>query len=190
MIDLRPLNEEDSERLFRWRREPEVDRWMSDLPAATPEEHRFWFTDFRADPDRRGWIITADDEAAGFLTLTGVASRHRRASWGWYIGEAAARGRGAGRAAQALGLELAFGVHGLQRVWSEVRAANEVALKAQAAAGFRREGYLRRHAYKHGEFHDVALLAILASEWAERRKPVLADLRASGLIAQANLKAV
>src|ERR1700677_1833384 len=135
MIDLRPLNEDDSERLFRWRREPEVDRWMSDLPAATPEEHRFWFADFRADPDRRGWIITADDEAAGFLTLTGVASRHRRAFWGWYIGEAAARGRGAGRAAQALGLDLAFDELGLVKVSAEVLADNDVALKAQAAAG-------------------------------------------------------
>jgi RimJ/RimL family protein N-acetyltransferase len=117
------------------------------------------------------------------LTLTGVTSAQRRARWDWYIGDAEARGRGAGRAAQAIGLELAFGPYGLQRVWSEVQAANEVALRAQAAAGFRREGYLRRHAYKHGEFRDVALLAILEAEWRARRESVLADLRASGLIA-------
>ena len=98
-------------------------------------------------------------------------------------GDAAARGRGAGRAAQALGLDKAFGEHGLQKVWSEVLADNETALKAQAAAGFLREGYLRRHAYKHGEYRDVVLLAILADEWAARRPAVMKNLKSSGLIA-------
>ena len=64
-------------------------------------------------------------------------------------------------------------------------AENEAALKAQAAAGFRREGYLRRHAFKEGEFHDVVILGILAEEWAERRGKVLEDLAASGLIRKA-----
>jgi RimJ/RimL family protein N-acetyltransferase len=148
----------------------------------TLEAHETWFAAFLLDPDRKGWIITLDGRPCGSMTLTGVTSAQRRARWDWYIGDAEARGRGAGRAAQALGLELAFGTFGLQRVWSEVQAANEVALRAQAAAGFRREGYLRRHAYKHGEFRDVALLAILEAEWAARRDGVLADLRRSGLI--------
>ena len=181
MIELRDIAEDDLDHLFRWRNEPEVDRWMYSHPP-TVEAHRAWFAAFMIDPDRKGWIITLDGRACGSMTLTGVTSAQKRARWDWYIGDAEARGRGAGRAAQALGLELAFGAYGLQRVWSEVRAGNEVALRAQAAAGFRREGYLRRHAYKHGEFHDVALLAILASEWAERRDVVLTDLRRSGLI--------
>lgn len=182
MIELRDIEERDLNHLFRWRNEPEVDRWMYSHPP-TFEAHETWFAAFMLDPDRKGWIITLDGRPSGSLTLTGVTSAQRRARWDWYIGDAEARGRGVGRAAQALGLELAFGFYGLQRVWSEVQAANEVALRAQAAAGFLREGYLRRHAYKHGEFRDVALLAILASEWAERRTAVLADLRASGLIA-------
>jgi UDP-4-amino-4,6-dideoxy-N-acetyl-beta-L-altrosamine N-acetyltransferase len=183
MIDLRELRDEDSERLFHWRREPEVDRWMSDLPAATADDHGRWFEDFRTDPDRRGWIITADAEAAGFLSLTGVASRHRRAFWGWYIGEAAARGRGAGRAAQALGLDLAFDALGLEKVSAEVLANNDVALKAQAAAGFRREGYLREHVFKDGRRHDVVLLGILADEWRARRQALLRSLSVANLIA-------
>ena len=93
-----------------------------------------------------------------------------------------ARGRGAGRAAQALGLERAFNDLGLQKVWSEIHAANEPALRAQAAAGFRREGYLRRHSFKSGVYRDVILLAILAEEWQARRERVLADLAKSGLI--------
>jgi len=183
MIELRDLEDADRERLFQWRLQPEVDRWMSDEAATTREQSALWFEDFRLDRDRRGWIITADGEPAGFLTLTGLASRHRRASWGWYIGEAAARGRGAGRAAQALGLDLAFNALGLEKVQAEVLADNDVALKAQAAAGFRREGYLRQHVIKDGRRRDVVLLGILAPEWQARRGPVRQALSSAHLIA-------
>ena len=37
-------------------------------------------------------------------------------------------------------------------------ADNDVALKAQAAAGFKREGYLRQHVKKDGVRCDVVLL--------------------------------
>jgi len=160
-----------------------VDRWMSDLPLQAYADHVYWFDEFRKDPDRAGRIITENGQPAGFLTLTGLLGRHRRAAWGWYIGEAAARGRGAGRAAQALGLDLAFNLLGLEKVWAEVLADNGAALKAQAAAGFRREGYLREHVIKDGRRQDVVLLAILAPEWRERRAGVRRSLEASGLIA-------
>ena len=183
MIDLRDLMADDEARLFRWRREPEVDRWMSDQPAQTASEHARWFAEMRADADQRSWIITYNDDPAGFLTLTGLAGRHRRAAWGWYVGEAWARGRGVGRAAQVLGLDQAFFTLGLEKVWAEVLADNDVALKAQSAAGFRREGYMRRHVLKNGEFRDVALLAILAQDWAQRREGLRRALAQSNLIA-------
>ena len=183
MIDLRELEDADADRLFAWRREPEVDRWMS---APIPDDaaaHRRWFEGVRVDPDRCGWIITSGAEPVGYLMLSGLVGAHRRAEWGWYIGEAKARGRGAGRAAQAIGLDRAFAEHEVEKVWSEVLADNEVALRAQAAAGFRREGYLRRHVWKDGRPHDVVILGILKSEWQERRGPVLRELARSGLIA-------
>jgi len=144
--------------------------------------YRDWFEEFRADPDRTGWIILYRGAPTGFLTLTGLSGPNQAAQWGWYVGDASARGRGVGRAAQALGLDRAFHDYGLQKVWSEVLADNDAALKAQAAAGFQREGYLRRAVFKAGRFHDVVLLAILAEDWAERRGAVLAGLERSGLV--------
>ena len=181
-ISLRDAEAEDVERLFNWRQEPAVDRWMYSVPP-TRAQHEAWFSSFLSDPDRKGFIILRNGEPCGSLTLEGVVSAQRRAKWGWYIGDAEARGRGAGRAAQALGLDEAFGRLGLQKVWSEIRAENETALKAQTWAGFRREGYLRRHAFKHGAFRDVALLSILKEEWDARRPTVIKELTASGLIA-------
>ncbi|WP_158916594.1 UDP-4-amino-4,6-dideoxy-N-acetyl-beta-L-altrosamine N-acetyltransferase [Caulobacter sp. S45] len=183
MIELRDFRDEDVHDLFRWRREPEVDRWMYELPPGQFDEHQKWFDEHRADPKRRGWMITLNGAPCGFLHLYGISRTQRRAQWGWFIGEAEARGRGAGRAAQALGLDRAFSEFDLHKVWSEVPAGHETALKAQATAGFRREGYLRRHAFKNGEFRDVVLLAILSEEWAAKRDSVRRDLVASRLIA-------
>ena len=183
MIDLRDLRDDDCERLFLWRREPEVDRWMCGRAAESFDAHQRWFDAFRADADRRGWIINRNGAPVGFLTLTGLQDCNRHAEWGWYVGEAEARGRGVGRAAQALGLDQAFGALGLNKVWAQVLSDNETALKAQAAAGFRREGYLRRHALKDGEYRDVVLLAILAEEWAKARDAFVGALTSSRLIA-------
>ena len=183
MIKLRDLQDDDSARLFAWRRDAEVDRWMRGLPPSDPDAHQAWFDAFRADETRAGWIVTIDGAPCGWAALTNITAKNRRAEWGWYIGDPRARGRGAGRAAQALGLDRAFGDLGLEKVWSEVLAENEIALKAQAGAGFRREGYLRRHVWKDGRFHDAVLLGVLRDEWAAKRKAALRDLTQSGLLA-------
>ena len=62
-------------------------------------------------------------------------------------------------------------------------AENEIALKAQAGAGFRREGYLRRHVWKDGRFHDAVLLGVLRDEWAVKREAARKNLAQSGLLA-------
>ena len=182
MIELRDLKAQDVDLLYRWRQEPDVDNGLFENPPAERDIHVRWFDAFLVDPDRRGWIIQQSGEPCGFLHLVGLTSTQKRAHWKWYIGEAGARGRGAGRAAQALGLDLAFSNFGLQKVWSEVHAGNEAALRAQAAAGFHREGYLRRHSYKGGIYRDVVLLGLLEEEWRQRRVSVLQDLAESGLI--------
>jgi UDP-4-amino-4,6-dideoxy-N-acetyl-beta-L-altrosamine N-acetyltransferase len=183
VIELRDLQDDDSARLFAWRRDAEVDRWMRGLPPGDPEAHQAWFDAFRTDETRAGWIVTIDGAPCGWAALTNITAKNRRAEWGWYIGEPRARGRGAGRAAQALGLDRAFGHLGLEKVWSEVLAENEIALKAQAGAGFRREGYLRRHVWKDGRFHDAVLLGVLRDEWEAKRDAARRDLAESGLLA-------
>jgi UDP-4-amino-4,6-dideoxy-N-acetyl-beta-L-altrosamine N-acetyltransferase len=183
MIELRDLIEADAEHLCRWRQDPEVNRWMCDSPPQDIEAWGQWIRGFLTDPDRRGWIVTRNGAPVGFLSLTGLEGAHRRAEWGWYIGDAEARGRGVGRAAQALGLDRAFDELGLEKVWAEVLADNDAALKAQAAAGFQREGYLRSHAFKDGRFRDVVLLAILAEEWRARRNLVRRQLAGAHLTA-------
>ena len=183
MIDLRDLFPEDEERLFQWRGEPDVARWMSDADVSGREAHRAWFEQLRTDPDLKGWVIQNGGRPAGLLTLTGLAGHHRRAAWNWFIGDRDARGRGVGRAAQVLGLDHAFVTLGLHKVFAEVMADNDAAMKVQTGAGFRREGYLRGHVLKDGAPRDVVMLGILAQEWAVLAPDARRTLSDAGLIA-------
>jgi UDP-4-amino-4,6-dideoxy-N-acetyl-beta-L-altrosamine N-acetyltransferase len=183
MIELRDLTAEDEARLFDWRAEPEVDRWMSDAAFADRAAHRRWFADLANNADVRGWMIRRGGRPAGLLTLTGLTSHHRRAEWNWFVGDAEARGRGVGRAAQALGLERAFGELKLHKVFAEVMADNDAALRIMGAAGFQREGYLRGHVIKAGQPRDVVMLGVLDGEWTARRAALLKELSDAGLIA-------
>ena len=183
MISLRDLEPGDEEQLYRWRQDPLVDRWMSDAAVPDRGAHQRWFVDLLAGADGRGWMILRDGAPAGLMTLTGLASHHRRASWNWFVGDPESRGRGGGRAAQVLGLDKAFCEMGLDKVWAEVMAHNDNALKMMTTAGFVREGYLRDHALKSGQRRDVVLLGILARDWAGRRERARADLVQARLIA-------
>lgn len=167
MIELRDLTPGDAGLLYGWRRDPEVRRWMSDADFADENAHRAWVERLAEGGDRRGWIITRNAAPAGLLTLTGLDGPHRRGEWNWLIGEAQSRGLGVGRAAQVLGLDRAFNELGLHKVFSEVLADNDAALKAQAAAGFRREGYLPQHVLMDGAPRDVVLLGMTAAMWGK-----------------------
>ena len=183
MIELRGLVQDDEESLFLWRAEPDVARWMSDADVSGRDAHRAWFAELCTDPDFCGWMIQRCGRPAGLLTLTGLSGHHRRAAWNWFVGDREARGRGVGRAAQVLGLDRAFNELGLQKVWAEVMADNDAAMKIQTAAGFRREGYLLGHVLKNGAPRDVVLLGILRDEWEALAPAARAQLIAAGLIA-------
>jgi UDP-4-amino-4,6-dideoxy-N-acetyl-beta-L-altrosamine N-acetyltransferase len=183
MIGLRRVSEADEERLFLWRRRPAVDRWMRGEAFRTREAHERWFRALCEDHDRRGWIIVDGAAPVGLLILSGLDGADRRGDWGWYIGDDHVRGRGVGRAAQALGLDRAFGELSLRKVSAEVLSDNVAALRAQAAVGFQREGYLRRHLIKNGVERDVVILGLLAQSWAERRPRLMAELAATGFVA-------
>lgn len=184
MIELRELSPDDEERLYDWRAEPEVARWMSDADVSGREAHQAWFAQLASDPDLKGWIIARGGRPAGLLTLTGLAGHHRRAAWNWFVGDREARGRGVGRAAQVLGLDRAFGELGLHKVWAEVMADNDAALKTLAGIGFRREGYLRGHVLSGGSPRDVVQLGLLADEWRALAPTARLRLAEAGLIAR------
>ncbi len=180
-IVLRPLRSDDSARVLAWRNAPHVSAHMYTDNAIGEAEHARWLTSALAAPDCRYWIILLDERAVGVANLVGIDPRNRRADWGFYLGEEAARGSGVGRAALYVLINQAFGPFGLRRLTCTALAENEAAWTLYESMGFVREGRLRDHIQKEGRFHDVLTFALLDQEWAAARSGVEAKLLGTGI---------
>ena len=104
----------------------------------------------------------------GYLHIQNINAVHRSADIGIRIGEEKNRGAGYGQDALALGLDYCWRHLNLNRVGLIVFRNNPRAIKAYQAAGFRREGCLKKFFFIDGAFVDVLLMAAFAP--ARRRR--------------------
>lgn len=91
--------------------------------------------------------------------------RNAQVEVGWVF-HPAVHGRGlATEAAQAV-LDLCFNTLGAHRVFAELDARNEASARLCGLLGMRQEALLRGRENVDGEWHDMAIYAILADEFA------------------------
>jgi RimJ/RimL family protein N-acetyltransferase len=84
------------------------------------------------------------------------------------IGDKAYWGKGYGRDAVRLLLVHAFRHRNAHKVWLNVNATNERAIRSYFACGFVEEGRLRRHVWGDGRYIDLVYMGILRGEWEKR----------------------
>jgi UDP-4-amino-4,6-dideoxy-N-acetyl-beta-L-altrosamine N-acetyltransferase len=165
-VTLRRMTVADTDTVLRWRRDASVlTQLFSDAPP-TREAHLRWLADVEARGDRHEFVIVERESrrAVGTIGLGQIDRRHRRAEYGVLIGEPDARGKGLAAEASRLLLRYAFGELGLHRVFLNVLADNEAALRLYERLGFKTEGCLRQHVSKGGRLRDVIVMAVLATE--------------------------
>lgn len=179
-VRLRPARPADSARMLAWRNSPDVSAYMYADHLISPEEHARWFAHALAAQDQAYWIIEHDGAPRGLASLTGIDRVRRRCEWGYYLAEAAVRGRGVGAAAKFLVIDHVFGQLGLHKLWSEVLLANERAWRSDQSFGFQREAHYRDHVWKAGRFQDVIGLGLLDSDWRATREACAARLKLAG----------
>jgi UDP-4-amino-4,6-dideoxy-N-acetyl-beta-L-altrosamine N-acetyltransferase len=173
-VTLRPVREDDSDRLHGWRNSPEVAAYMYTDHVISPEEHARWFAGVAGDPRRAYWIIEADGAPAGLANVYDIDRAHGRAAWAYYLADPAVRGKGVGGYVEFWMIEQAFGPLGLRKLWCEVLASNEAVWRLHQKFGFKEEARLRAHVVKAGQPQDVLGLGLLADEWAQAR-PAMAE---------------
>lgn len=82
------------------------------------------------------------------------------------------QGKGVGRALMQAGIDLADNWLNILRLELEVYADNEAAIRLYEKFGFTREGTLRQHAFRDGQYIDSAVMARLrpATEKSSHKK--------------------
>ena len=165
-IYLRPMTYEDTDRIVSWRNSDAVRKNFIYQELFTRESQENWIQTKVETGDVVQMIIceSGTDKPLGSVYIRDIDRKHKKAEYGIFIGEPAARGRGLGTSAAKLMLRYCFEEEGLNRVYLRALADNEQAIRSYEKAGFRREGYLRKDVCIDGIYRDVVWMAVLESD--------------------------
>lgn len=163
VVTIGPVIPEDTGALFLWLND--VESASLDLPYRPTDwmTYNSWLADFAKNPSQVIFAIRriVEPRIIGFLGFTKIHPVYRSADIGMRIGYEADRGKGYGKDALNLALKYAWNHLNLNRVQLSVFESNRRAIRAYSAAGFQREGKLRRAAFIDGEWMDVILMGIV-----------------------------
>lgn len=168
-FSLRPMAEADLERVLRWRNSERVRQHMFNSHIITPDEHRAWFERIAASDTDCCLIFGRDDTPLGLTSFSQIHPGHRRAYWGFYIGEDMGRERGLGTHLGRLSLDYAFDELNLHKVIGEVLPGNDLSLRLFRRLGFKEEGILQDEIWRDGAPIDVVRFAMLEDDWRRLR---------------------
>ena len=163
-IILRPIEHSDTPDIIRWRNNPQVKCNFVYQEALTEAAHTHWLSGPVAEGRAVQFIIIekASMQAIGSVYLRDIDYMNRKAEYGIFIGEDAARGKGIGRECARLVLDYAFKTLDLHRVFLRAFADNEAALRSYQNAGFVVEGCFRDDVCIDGKFRDMVFMACIA----------------------------
>jgi RimJ/RimL family protein N-acetyltransferase len=181
---LRPAEREDLPRFVEWFSDLRLTRHISARAPIGLAEEEHWFEQVVEGQGKTRWFFVicrlGDRRPVGNCGLFEIDLRHGGAGIGISIGEATDRSQGLGTDALETLLDFGFGMLRLERMWLDVYATNPRARRSYEKAGFVLEATFRRAYYREGAFVDGLRMAILRSEWLDRRarepfRPALAD---------------
>ncbi len=168
-VVLRATEPGDAESIARWFNDPEVRRYMgARFPGSLVDQRRR--LESRSDPEKRlGLCIdTLDGRTIGICSLHRDDAEGHNAGLGIMIGEKDCWSKGYGTDATLTLCCFGFRQMDLHRIRLDVYTFNERAIRSYEKCGFRRDAVQRDAYYKHGEYLDVLIMAILADEFREK----------------------
>ena len=168
---LRPWTDADVPAVAEACRDPEITRWIDDIPAPyTRADARAYVA-----ACRRGWkdgslwafavVDTSSGKVVGSCGIGWQDDPHGVAEIGYWV-RAGHRGRGVATRAVRLASEWAFEEGGVQRLQLRADELNTASQRVAERAGFQREGVLRsvRYSRRQRRRVDFVMFSRLAGE--------------------------
>jgi [ribosomal protein S5]-alanine N-acetyltransferase len=167
-VSLRPATPRDAELLRQWRAETSVRRFqpLNDLPTsqlrADVASQRISEL-YRGQGDKFQWIIQADGQPAGWITLVVSNWEHGLAEVGYAL-STGFQSRGLMTEALGLLLDDLFANTSIERVEARCAVENAASRRVLEKNGFRLEGHLRGYFRLRGRRIDNYLFALLRED--------------------------
>lgn len=162
-INLRPINEEDTDLVVQWRNSEFVKKNFLYRGEFTAEIHNNWLKTKVETGEVIQFIIEyADGEnkkLVGSAYLRDIDYENSCAEFGIFIGEKSFLGKGIGSETAKLMLDFAHNELGLHRVFLRLLVENISAYKAYRKAGFVTEGIFRDMKKIDGKYKDIMFMS-------------------------------
>ena len=178
----RDVRMDDKEVIHKWRNSPVVSTYMYSNHHITEEEHDRWFQNAFGNTGVKYWIIMCDREAVGFVNLYDIDEKNKRSFFGMYISTENMRGKGVGSFAVYQLMKYVFEDMQYNKLCCDTLISNSRAIDFYKKFSFREEGIYHQHVMKDGKYADVVALAILKSEWDEKKAGIEKKLNMKGVI--------
>jgi ribosomal-protein-alanine N-acetyltransferase len=168
-VELRAIERTDLRTIWRWYNDVELELLAGgDIRPQTFKQMEAHFEKELKEHAPMRFAIVVDGVLIGACGL-----------WDWddalslrlaiAIGEKSYWGKGYGRDAVNTLLDYAFRHRNAHKVWLEVLANNERAIRAYKSCGFIAEGRIRDNAWRDGHYVDELVMGILRDEWEARK---------------------
>ncbi len=160
-VILRPITDDDTDLIVRWRNEPSVYEYFIFRQPFTAEMHRGWLKNRVATGQVVQYIIVLKDtqQPVGSVYFRDIDTRHESAEYGIFIGEDSARNKGVGTETARLFTDFGLGALGLHRIFLKVLDGNDIARRSYEKVGFKTEGMFRDMVKLDGRFRNVIFMA-------------------------------
>lgn len=164
---LRKPERSDIDALYVVKNDPEIASMLGGFSIGySTTDLEGWIDLHRAAKDEALFVIVdTKDRAIGHVGLYKINHRIRSAEFAIVIGDRSTWGKGLGRACTRFAIEYGFDELNLRRIYLEVLATNERAIKLYRSLDFVEEGRLRQAQWQQGKYVDVLLMGLLIEEY-------------------------
>ncbi|MEW5947280.1 MAG: GNAT family protein [bacterium] len=166
-VTIRNLRVSDLGRVARWINDPETAYLLGIRTTVTLDSQRTWHKNMMNDPTKlvAAIVITRTGRHIGNVGIQNISEPDRNGALNVFIGDKKDRRRGYALEAVELFLRFCFTALDLERVCLLVHEENAAARKLYEAAGFRKEGLLRRHEKYGGRRVNKVVMGVLRDEY-------------------------
>ncbi|AIG65377.1 GNAT family N-acetyltransferase [Weissella tructae] len=166
---LRPLEKRDLPHIYKQENaRPVMALWFEE-PYTSFDELELLYDKHVLDQSERRFVIDIDGEFAGVVELMYIDYLHRNTEI-QIIVDTPYQGQGIAQAALESGIEYAFQVINMHKVYLYVDVKNEAAIHIYKKAGFSLEGTLKEHFFAEGQYHDSHMMGLLCADYLANKK--------------------
>lgn len=174
-VVLRPPSKSDLPLLLRWVNDPEIRGFVNqDFPTTESDEEAWLSSNSKKNQSNIVFVIVAEGKPIGVMGLHRINWRDGTATSGAMIGDKDCQNKGYGKEAKLLLLNYAFNTLNLRKICSQVLATNHRSIAYNRACGYKVEGVLKKHVFRHGWHQDLVELAVFRKDffpiWRRYRK--------------------